>query len=384
MQRPNRPSFILRHKLQLVPIAALVCSCGLAQTNSETPTDVLREVLLQSDLSDPRGLSVRSNDPRLQAIQRLGQIRSREAVAVLKAYLTTYGASRKLKQRALVALGKIGSEDAVGAVESFEAWAERSRLDPPPFRFGKRDWGIDHYAQHDLKPLVRAKDPQGKEVVVFRWMRFGSAQPRLWITTATENDTWSSPLLIDLPDLPRIKTETSVGLSVGQDAVTLIIDKQTFKASLTQLSRDGDEDGLLDSVERVLGTDPSRPDTDEDGIDDGKDGNPLTPRSNKTDDASEIRQAVFTVLFATCNSADSIVIVDEGNAAQQEYYGYSGTVIKAAKPNFGVSIRDITVKLESQDEATVTVRESLAGYKAKLRRMHGKWVIVEFMMTWIS
>ena len=76
--------------------------------------------------------------------------------------------------------------------------------------------------------------------------------------------------------------------------------------------------------------------------------------------------------------------MDKGNIAQQEYYGYSGTVIKAARPRFGVSIRNITVKLESQDEATATIAESLAGYKAKLRRRHGKWLVVEFMMTRIS
>jgi hypothetical protein len=42
---------------------------------------------------------------------------------------------------------------------------------------------------------------------------------------------------------------------------------------------DSDKDGLTDGQERILGTDPSNPDTDGDGIIDSKDPNPLVPKA---------------------------------------------------------------------------------------------------------
>jgi hypothetical protein len=153
---------------------------------------------------------------------------------------------------------------------------------------------------------------------------------------------------------------------------------------------DSDKDGLLDHVEARLLTDPNGPDSDRDGLPDGRDCNPLTPKHNDTNDVTQIRQAVFSAFCATSNSRDTIVIVDRADFAKQEYYGYGGIVLRSPQSRDGfVNITSITVDLKSPDTATATIKDwegnqAASRHLAKLKKLHGKWIVVEFEMTWQS
>ena len=153
---------------------------------------------------------------------------------------------------------------------------------------------------------------------------------------------------------------------------------------------DSDKDGLPDSVEACLLTDLRNPDSDKDGLPDGKDSNPLTPKHSDANDVMEIRQAVFSALCATGNSQDAVVIVDRGDFAKQEYYGFGGVVLRLPEIRTGfINIVAIMVKIESPTSATATIADyegplAASGHEAKLKKINGKWVVVEFKMTWIS
>lgn len=94
---------------------------------------------------------------------------------------------------------------------------------------------------------------------------------------------------------------------------TLLRQLADGERSLGEFTKDGD--GLSNLLEQRIGTNPSIADTDNDGVIDGHDGNPLTPR-HKPSEITEIRRAVFTVLFTTCNSRDVLLIVDRDDIAK--------------------------------------------------------------------
>jgi len=355
----------------------------------EEPVKELRDVLLE-DLADSCDIPVSGNDPKSKAIQKLGELGTPEAVAVLRQCLTTWGASRELKQHALVSLGNIGTEEAVKAVGEFEEWAERVRLDPPDFRFGRRDQPIDHFGPHELRPLAEATDANGVRWAVFRWYRYWLPGLNLWLTRSKGEDTWTQPVLVDLLILDSVRSATEVSLRVESGMLQLSLDGLELHFAPDLAGRDGDRDGVSDSIEKRLFMNPADKDSDGDGKMDGVDGNPLTPVSDTSDEAARIRQAVFTALFATSSSADTIVMVETGDYAAQEYLGFGGFVLRAPKMLPGlVNITRFDVTLDSENSARVTVKDvegnlAASGHEAKLEKKHGKWVVVGLTRTWIS
>ena len=401
------PEFAVRQKaveelIKMGPAVLPLVQKALAETKDDevklrcemvvkglTPEqDALAVILLKGDVTDPNRLNIPAEDERLKAITELTAIRSPEAVGILRDFLIREEAGRKLKQQALCALGKIGSNEAVGAIEAFEKWAQARFASPWDFRFGTIDVAIDHFSPLKLDPAARYVTPAGKEWAVFKWHRFG--QDNFWITQKLADDKWSPPIMLNLAVLP---------IQV-QDPET------DFR--LKEHLADSDQDGITDETERLFGTDPKDPDTDKDSIPDGKDSNPLTPKLNAVNDETEIRQAVFSVLFATCNSRDAIVMVPKvwgrdtnkpaveektpaaPTFADQEYYGYPGYVLrtKDVRPGF-VNVTQIEVKIEGPDSATADISdwegsEAASTHHAKLKKVARKWAVVEFRLGKIS
>jgi hypothetical protein len=92
---------------------------------------------------------------------------------------------------------------------------------------------------------------------------------------------------------PASITFPPVGLSLkrSEDGVLL-------EASLAELERDGDQDGLTDVAERRLGLDPARSDTDGDGMADGRDPIPAVAYDAKAPPGrTALAAAVFKAVF---------------------------------------------------------------------------------------
>jgi hypothetical protein len=122
---------------------------------------------------------------------------------------------------------------------------------------------------------------------------------------------------------------------------------------------------------------------------DGNDANPLTPK-HIPDDLAEIRQAAFSIEFATCNSRDILHLVDDGREwARQEYHGFSGWVLPIASKGNGVNIVKIDISRISATSAEVEVADYegplAAGSRSwELAKKHGKWVAVASLGGWVS
>jgi len=314
----------------------------------------------------------------------------------LRKWLTSHYPSYHFRRRALLTLADIGTKPAIDAIREFENWSKKRFIEPPAFQFGEKDWAIYTFVPHQLTPLAKTTDEKNRTWAIFQWERYGIVDT--WLTRAIEKEKWSQPILLYLPLLPTLSPYRNTGLKwddecsfqIKNDSIKIVVDKQIWESRISDHLADLDKDGLTDLVEARLLTDPNNPDSDKDGLPDGKDSNPLTPRHSDSNDITEIRQAVFSFLFATSNSQDALVIVGGADFAKQEYYGFGGFVLHSPTIRRGfVNITGIQVNLKSPDTATATISDwegnlAASGHQAKLKKLHGKWVVVEFNMTWIS
>lgn len=340
----------------------------------------LARLLLEGDASEGAArLGLDGDDARLQAMRRLSQIATPEAVEVLSRFLTRPDANRKLKASAVAALGRTRTREAVDALARFEQWAEWRRTVPAPFSFGEKEFAIDHFGPTRVQSMAMHEGSDGRWWAVFEWDKFGLAndeggEPDLWVTSSTDRRFWDTPILIErrepLMDWLR---------EVAED-----------RSRLREFTHDSDADGLPDLVESRCATDPENPDSDGDGVVDGRDGNPLTPAGQVSGDEAEIRQAIFSILFATCNSDYPIYVLPRGEFADQEYRGYQGAILRSPAIEQGrVNIIGIDVEMKSPTSAVASIADYEAGeagsdHRAVLEKVHGRWVVVDFQMTSIS
>ncbi len=348
------------------------------------PLSECAQALLQGPDDTHRGLRLDEDQPQFRAIESLTEMGSPEAVAVLQEFLTTHDKNRKLKMKALASLGRIGSVEAVEAVGTFEEWAASRYADPPPWRFGPMDYAVDHFGGLDIQPLATC-DGDGDEWAIFRWRKF--EQTDLWATHSLGEGLWDEPVLLEIGEGTRPWYEGTFRLS--RDGEQFAFSTLTI-FDLSLFLQDEDEDGLPDRVEIRMPTQVRGPDTDQDGTPDGEDSNPLTPGQAPLDDAAQIRQAVFSIMFATSNCRQAIWVIGDDEWTEQEYLGYMGPVLRAGRVKEGlVNVTDISVELTSPTTATATIQDwegmlAAGGHVAELVKIHGKWVVTEFQMTWIS
>lgn len=355
--------------------------------------EALRKTLLEDDPRSRYG-AIRDNDPSLQVVNKLESAGSEEAVNVLLEFLTNNRMDRKLKQHALTALGKIGTEPAIEAIKKFETWSQKRYSNPLPFYMGLQEYAIDHFVSTDVQPIAQAKDKNNKTWAIVPLYTFYKTE--LGLTSLIKDDQWSIPILLNFPDMPEPRRlsettyDTKYQLQVDGESIKVISNGKTYETTISEQTKDTDKDGLPDTLETRMQTDPKNPDSDGDGVADGKDSNPLTPKHKETNDTTEIRQAVFSALFATTNSRNMINIVDRDEFAKQEYYGFSGPIIKVSESKIGnVNLTSIDIRYQSDDTATVIISdyeasEAASAREVKLKKINGKWVVIGFGMKMVS
>src|SRR5205814_1570086 len=95
----------------------------------------------------------------------------------------------------------------------------------------------------------------------------------------------------------------------------------------------GDRDGVPDVVEKRLGTDPARADTDGDGIPDGRDANPLAPPAPARSVRARLLQALFAALYGGDPTRSPVLVMLEPGQ-RQEFYGGRGRVLCISKADY--------------------------------------------------
>ena len=224
-----------------IPSACSLAGAGDQQAR-ETPSAEnervrqARETLLNSGTEPVSGLGVPASDPRLIAIRDLHAIGSPAAVDALFGFLTQPYGDNKLRMQALVALGVVGTKEAVAALDQFGRWAEGRRSTPPPFRFGQHAYTIHHYSSVEVQPAATANDAAGR-----RWAIFQSPLPAWlgawWVTSTTDEKRWDQPVLVGPSAMPEL----------------LIRQIASGERALASFSADRDRDGLSDLMEERIG-----------------------------------------------------------------------------------------------------------------------------------
>lgn len=341
----------------MLPLAQLLAFWK--ETDAPAPADDARDAVAAAMASVRNARGAEGWAAAIDALRRDG---GPAAVEALGRFLRAPHARAEARQQALVALGRIGTPDAVAAIADFEAWAEHRRGQPEESPFGPRD-GLFGDAGTEVMPTACLTDGDGATWAIYR--EPGALWGGDWrVTHAADGHIWAEPVLVG-------PTEDPEGL------LRAIVEG---RCALDDFRRDADGDGLTDLEEGRLGTDPHRADSDGDARPDRLDGCPLTCRTPRDQEAS-IRQAAFTLLFATCDCRDALLVPHAKPFARQEFDGYIGWVLPtpAVRPGW-YHVTSMRIRHTAADEAEVCV----VGYGAGDARItivqvackHGHWVPV--------
>jgi len=202
---------------------------------------------------------------------------------------------------------------------------------------------------------------------------------------------------------PRIDGDTLELRHAGKAAHAL-------QVHLPDLGKDGDRDGLPDVVERRMKTDPSLPDTDNDGLLDAVDPAPNAKIPRPLNEAQEIFLAAAEQFFYFTpdeiqDGLLAVALMDEA----LEWRGRRGPTITLGRKErpqapdclWDESFLTFSIRLKETkhpavlstplrpDERLVVIDLNYGGlwgrgYSGRMRKIHGRWYIVELTMAWIS
>lgn len=340
----------------------------------------------------------------------------------------------------LRALGRIGTAAEVDAVaevarkggrSGLQALATLVKIDVPEARAAAvatfpsfQDWRVSWsppsapQEPHRQGGVARVALASGASLVVFQDGRLGGRRD-LWMAEVSADGqpapavflgrqvpfkkrtcVWECPIAVVLKDrkLTVRNAETGVRVLVDLDAV----------------SRDSDQDGLTDLVERRLGTNPGRADSDRDGIPDGQDPVPSSAARAPQGEQEQIAEAVFEHLsFFEEDLSSAFELLALVGQPPLPWSGRTGPVLlgeaalKGAKrrgaeylgrlsiePMSAVSLSEYLTRYSlpglRDDERAYDVRlergedglDVASGFGLIVRRVAGRWLIRDVTRTW--
>lgn len=279
-------------------------------------------------------------------------------------------------------------------------------------RTGDRKPNLESAKPH--KPVATFESQKGVTFSIFNWFIYGSNDD-IWLNYSKDKKQWSPPIFTGLTSAPKRtgRSVTPLEFKVRIEGDKLIFEGKVKESgpfndekmrqwqeitTLQRLTQDTDKDELTDIEESRFMTNPKKKDTDNDGLLDGIDINPLVGRV-KTDDGKLIRQAVFAYHLRGGYLPLVIVMVNE-ISQKQEFLGLEGMVlcltpIELAKfrENIGYGIPiysfgeikyDKTKEKAEVEFATFVQPKSGHGVIFKLEKVCGVWVVIDQGPLWKS
>jgi len=203
---------------------------------------------------------------------------------------------------------------------------------------------------YTVRNLFEQSDSTGRRWVLFPSSYYGFVE--FWLASAEKESSWSRPLYTGIPAYPgplewgvegdrfwlsrkgaRDRAEKSYswladlmsrsGIYV-RDTALAYRDSITF--SLSALGDDGDGDGLTDSAEFALMTDPKNSDSDGDGAADGVDRNPLAVPADELQMHGRLHKFIIEKELVEFR-ASQLVLVEQWNGVAMEYRREQGLVL---------------------------------------------------------
>ncbi|MFH1562341.1 MAG: HEAT repeat domain-containing protein [Nitrospirota bacterium] len=264
------------------------------------------------------------------------------------------------------------------------------------------------------EPVATFEDKKGVTFSIFNWFIYGSNDD-IWLRYSKDKKQWSPPIFTGLISAPKRtgRSVTPLEFKVRIEGDKIIFAGKVKESgpfndekmrqwqeitTLQRLTQDTDKDELTDIEESRIMTNPKEKDTDNDGLLDGIDINPLVGRV-KTDDGKLIRQAVFAYNLQGGYVPLVIVLVNDVSQ-KQEFLGLEGIVLCLTpielaefRENIGYGIPifsfdeikyDRTKEKAEVEFATFIRPKSGHGVIFKLEKVHGIWVVIDQGPLWKS
>lgn len=332
------------------------------------------------------------------------------------------GQPKDLRTAAYARLGAIGSPASLAAIERIEAAASHVKITPetvPAAVWPHVGW---HMSDSLVRPLVRVTAPEGTTYAVTIGNLLGGLDLFL-ISSRTPDDwnSWSRPRLIarssgpdgPVDDFVFSRPENAVASWGPPGNLTLAYDikvpgpnpgdgpygkaltwvSRRLEIAIADVERDSDHDGWTDLEEQRLGTNPTNPDTDGDGLADGDDACPLFPRpkGETGEDTIILQKAVFAAFGLT--GSRELLYVKRGTPPIH-VWGYSGPILfdrDLPKNPFGPAGVYVSWAIKSRTSTAASVELTdwegplaAGGQTVFLRKIRSTWVVVERRTTWVS
>jgi hypothetical protein len=167
--------------------------------------------------------------------------------------------------------------------------------------------------------------------------------------------------------------------------------RKIWTLAIADVLRDSDQDGWTDLEEQHMRLDPRNPDSDGDGILDGRDDCPdyRLPAGGEKDEEAQILQRAFFATYGLSGSRDLIQIGPESRKVH--LWGYPGPII-FNKTGWGSNPVGFPVSYvlskKTETEAVVSIEDGggmgAGGQEIILRRVAGEWVVVRRKPLWVS
>ncbi len=277
----------------------------------------------------------------LAIVQALGKLGDPQVAPALEQVMTDASVGHGARRAAYVALGRLGTPEAIAAVARFEAPLRKAphTWEPAPITPALTlpvGGDVDYETWPDdvrARTSITATDAAGKKVVASLSPYLGGYND-VWIWRSDDGRRWDRPLFTGITHAaraPRSHVEL-VRLDVRPTGVVLAYrlpgGGTTMRAYLEwkNIEKDSDGDGVTDLAEKRLGTKLDEKDSDGDGRGDAEDGNPNAPSTNLPSDDQLLYRQVFLAWFAFFR-ARGVVVVDRGVEARLEYPGRRDPVV---------------------------------------------------------
>lgn len=366
-------------------------------------------------------------DPVGALVRAVGVTGGVDVIPTLRQVLMDASLIHDLRREAWVALGRLGTGDALAALGELRASVSSGArsFEPLPItvravtRAGEDN---DPDAQRDdlrAETSLAVPDPAGGTVVVSLAPYLGGYND-VWIWRSPDGKTRGRPLFTGLTWGQRAPAKflafERMDMSSSGASLTLLAPEESRPRNVallwSDLEADGDHDGLTDRVERRLGTDEARKDTDGDGVADGEDTNPLAPARVDLTDKQKILREVFFTYFAFFRQR-GLVVVDRGIDDPLEYPGRRDPVLTLRREairklqsevglhaidyvGFGGPFKAAARREDTDAASEVEIDgndarvgfdvfrggESGVGYSVTLRKVAGSWIVTAFDEAW--
>jgi hypothetical protein len=350
-------------------------------------------------LANVGAVQIRVNRGPIDDVQRSTDIAWLERIASSAAFAqdvqraSPVGMAKLLRGAAYARLGEIGTPESLAAVGRIEQSMAEVPLTPPTVPLSVWPSVSWHMRDVDQVPMATAIAPDGTTYAVVAAPLLGGFD-LFPISTRTPDDpqSWSRPKLLGPPAQREGDRSSSLAFR-GPATLVLATSGTEMQFALDDIERDSDGDGWTDVEEGRIGTNPHAPDSDDDGVPDGRDVCPLWPLPAATafDDNEAILQRAVFAAFALTGSRQMLYVTPA--TPRVHVRGYGGPIIFDRPLPSGGSSGGVYVSWRIRERtATDAVVElsdwegllAAGGQDVFLKKVLGQWIVVALKATWVS